>query len=139
MQVSVRIFFITLFFVAATSLNLKGTEYDTDIHQLWVDCRLEKVLSFEVFNNAILGYRQIGSIRKKNIITIIDFSKPSTDKRFFVVDLENKQLLYNCLVAHGKNSGENFAGSFSNQPQSFKSCLGFFLTQKPIQVYMVTR
>ncbi|MCX6253603.1 MAG: murein L,D-transpeptidase catalytic domain family protein, partial [Bacteroidia bacterium] len=41
---------------------------------------------------------------------------------------ENRLLLYKCFVAHGKNSGENFAKSFSNQSLSLKSCLGFFIT-----------
>jgi hypothetical protein len=74
------------------------------------------------------GYRQLDVIRKKNILTIIDYSKPSSEKRFYVIDLENKKLINNCLVAHGKNSGEEMATVFSNQPESLKSSLGFFLT-----------
>ncbi|MCX6300960.1 MAG: murein L,D-transpeptidase catalytic domain family protein [Bacteroidia bacterium] len=62
------------------------------------------------------------------MITIIDFSKPSVQERFFVIDLESKQVLYKSLVAHGKNSGENLAESFSNDSRSLKSCLGFFIT-----------
>jgi hypothetical protein len=95
---------------------------------LWVDCKLEGVLSFEVFNTAYKGFSRIENLRKKNLITIIDYSLPSTEKRLFVIDLANKILLYNCLVAHGKNSGENIANSFSNDPRSLKSSLGFFVT-----------
>jgi len=128
MQISARILLIGIFSFSAISQDSGKTGNDADINQLWLDCTLQNVLPFELFNNAMLGYRHTDSIRKKNIITIIDFSKPSTDKRFFVIDLENRQLLYNCFVAHGKNSGENFADSFSNQPQSLKSSLGLFLT-----------
>jgi len=128
MQTSDKILFISIFTFAAISLSNKEAQEDLDIHQLWLDSRLDEIVSFEVFNTAILGYRQIDNIKKKNVITIIDFSKPSTEKRFFVIDLENKQLLYKCFVAHGKNSGENFAKSFSDQSLSLKSCLGFFLT-----------
>ena len=86
------------------------------------------MVSFEVFNTAITGLNQIKAPVKKNLITIIDFSKPSTENRFFVIDIESRHLLYSCLVAHGKNSGENYADSFSNEPESLKSSLGFFLT-----------
>jgi hypothetical protein len=121
-------FLIAIFTFAAINLcNTEATE-GGDIHQLWLDCRLDDAVSFEVFNMAVHGYREIDNIKKKNIVTIIDFSRPSTEKRFFVIDLENKKLLVKCFVAHGKNSGENFAKSFSNQSASLESCLGFFLT-----------
>jgi hypothetical protein len=123
-----KILLLAIFtFTAINTGNNVATE-DVDTHKLWLDCGLGEVVSLEIFNTAVLGYRQIENIRKKNIVTIVDFSKPSTEKRFFVIDLKNKQLLFKCLVAHGKNSGENFAKSFSNQSQSLKSCLGFFLT-----------
>jgi hypothetical protein len=98
------------------------------IHQLWLDIKLEGVISFDVFNTAILGYNRIEKPGKRNILTIIDFSKPSSEKRFFVIDLENKVILYRCLVAHGRNSGDNYAKNFSNLPGSLMSPLGFFLT-----------
>jgi hypothetical protein len=119
---------IAIFVFTSISLSIRASSKDDDIHKLWLDCRLKEVLSFEVFNSAIKGYRLIDNLNKKNIVTIIDFSKASTEKRFFVIDLENKQLLYRCYVAHGKNSGENFAKSFSNQSESLKSSVGFFLT-----------
>jgi hypothetical protein len=114
-------------FVSVRNENISSDE-SIDIHQLWLDCKLSDVISFKVFNRAIAGYHQIENIRKKNVLTIIDFSLASTEKRFFVIDLENKELLYKCLVAHGRNSGENSAKSFSNEPGSLKSALGFYLT-----------
>jgi hypothetical protein len=109
-------------------LNNKPVTDYKDTKQLWAESKLEGVISFEVFNFALLGYQHIESLPKKNIITIIDFSKPSTEKRFFVIDLENKRLLYRCYVAHGKNSGDKYSNSFSNDPESLKSSLGFYLT-----------
>ena len=128
MQILDKILLFAIFAFAPINTGNREATAEIEIHQLWLDCKLDKVVSFEVFKTAILGYRQIDNIKKKNVVTIIDFSKPSTETRFFVIDLENKQLLFKCFVAHGKNSGGNFAKSFSNQSQSLKSCLGFFLT-----------
>ena len=99
-----------------------------DALQLYQECALEKILSFDVFRLAITGLEKIDELHNRKIITIIDFSKPSTRERLFVIDLENKQILYKSLVAHGQNSGANMASRFSNAPRSRKSCLGFFIT-----------
>jgi len=120
--------FITILFIPTLTLTNSVARGDSEINQLWIDCRLSGVVPFDVFNTAILGYRKIDNIRKKGILTIIDFSKPSTEKRFYVIDIENKRLIYRCLVAHGKNSGDIYAKDFSNKMESLKSSLGFYLT-----------
>jgi hypothetical protein len=128
MNSSFNIILIAVFTsVLACNPKSQGAK-DEGIHQLWLDCKAENAISFEIFNMAIKGYNKIGNIKKKNVITIIDFSKPSTEKRCFVIDIKNKQILFKCLVAHGKNSGENTADIFSNESGSLKSSLGFFLT-----------
>lgn len=78
------------------------------------------------------GYEKIKS-KNKDILTVIDFSKPSTEKRMFVIDLKNKKVLYSTVVSHGKNSGSNYATSFSNVSGSYQSSLGFYVTEN---VYM---
>ncbi len=85
----------------------------------------------EVFNYAIRGYdyiQQHYSLNKRNIITIVDFSKPSTEERLFTIDLETGEVLYKTLVAHGKNTGQQYASNFSNQASSYESSLGFYIT-----------
>lgn len=64
----------------------------------------------------------------KPILTIIDYSRPSTAKRLWVLDLEANKLLFHELVAHGKGSGDNRARTFSNQPGSLASSLGLYQT-----------
>ena len=124
--------FSFLFFIIISSSQINHdhevSSDSLDVRLLWVDCKLDSVISFEIFNTAYLGFRQIENLKKKNLITIIDYSLPSTEKRLFVIDLENKNLLYECMVAHGKNSGDNMASSFSNDPSSLKSSLGFYRT-----------
>jgi len=65
----------------------------------------------------------------KEILTIIDFSKPSTERRLWVIDLHSNRVLYNTWVTHGRNSGNLNPTSFSNQPGSLKSSLGVFETE----------
>jgi len=94
---------------------------------LYTDCGLTDKLDFDVFKSAMDGYYTIDALNKE-VLSIIDYSKPSTEKRFFIIDIENRKLLYNTLVAHGKKSGYVNATTFSNKYGSHKSSLGFFRT-----------
>jgi hypothetical protein len=88
-------------------------------------------LSEEAFHYAIAGYqklKQSGTILNDKVLSIVDFSKPSDKKRLFVIDLNNYKLLFNTYVAHGQNTGREFAKAFSNNPESHQSSLGFYVT-----------
>ncbi len=94
----------------------------------------QAIPSWEAFSLAMKGYNNLmasGKI-KKNILTVVDFSLPSTQKRFWVIDLENKTVLFNNYVAHGRNTGNNIAEKFSNVPNSNSSSLGFYVTAEKI-------
>jgi len=85
-----------------------------------------------VFNSALQGLEKLNSkgiIGKGDLITIVDFSQPSNKKRLYVLDLTSKQILFNTLVAHGRNSGGLWAKSFSNNASSLKSSPGFYVTE----------
>ena len=69
-----------------------------------------------------------GLLRDPNTLTVIDYSRESCDRRFWVFDLTERKLLFEELVAHGKNSGTNFATRFSNAEKSQQSSLGLFVT-----------
>jgi hypothetical protein len=69
-----------------------------------------------------------GAIADPSTLTVIDYSKPSTDERLWVYDLRSRELLYEELVAHGQGSGDNMATVFSNTPDTHASSLGLFLT-----------
>lgn len=66
---------------------------------------------------------------QQQILTIVDFSKPSTQNRFYVIDFKHLKVLYATLVAHGENSGESYARRFSNVMGSEESSLGLYLTE----------
>jgi hypothetical protein len=86
--------------------------------------------NLESFKEALKGFyllKEKGLIQK-DILTLVDFSLSSNVKRLWVIDLSTNTILYNSLVAHGRNTGEEFAKSFSNANSSFKSSLGFYVT-----------
>jgi hypothetical protein len=89
-----------------------------------------KGLSREAFDLAIAGYNKLSAAGKiaNNKLSIVDFSQPSTKKRLYIIDLKENKLLFNTLVAHGKNSGELMATNFSNTAESNQSSLGFYIT-----------
>jgi len=90
-------------------------------------------LSRKAFEYAWTGYyklRKKGLLHRTNILSICDFSQSSANQRMYVIDVRNRRMLYRTYVAHGINSGEEFANSFSNRPESCKSSLGFYVTSR---------
>lgn len=84
----------------------------------------------ESFSEALKGFYELKEkgVVEKDILTLIDFSLSSNTKRLWVIDMSTNTILYNTLVAHGRNTGEEFATSFSNEDSSYKSSLGFYAT-----------
>ena len=88
-------------------------------------------LNYESFNQGLTGYLNLeknGELDKPGILTIIDFTKPSNLERFFIIDLNTRTVLHKTLCAHGVNSGGLYAKHFSNENNSKKSSLGFYVT-----------
>ena len=92
--------------------------------------KLENKLDYKIFKLAMNGLEIINP-PLKNYLAIVDFTKDSTKKRFFLIDLVNENLVYYELVAHGKNTGGVSSRNFSNEINSLKSSLGFYLTAEP--------
>ena len=88
-------------------------------------------LSEAAFSYAMKGFDYLSKanlVAKKNIISIVDFSQPSTKKRLYIIDVISGRILFNTWVAHGRNSGNEYAEQFSNLPESHQSSLGFYIT-----------
>lgn len=90
---------------------------------------LKDKLDYRIFKMALRGYSKIKD-RKKPYLIIVDYSKVSSEKRFFVLNMKTFILEDYTYVAHGKNSGADIAVSFSNKLNSYKSSIGFYLTGK---------
>jgi len=64
-------------------------------------------------------------------LTVIDYSRPSTEPRMWVYDVRTHGLLFRELVSHGRGSGKTLATSFSNAPESNMTRLGLFRAAEP--------
>lgn len=134
-------------FLAAVLLCLVGfgpfsflTTYSNNAHlgsKSWVDEEVRIIsaiagnISPEVLRASLTAYataRHLGN-SNKSLLTIVDYSKPSSERRLWVVDVVRQKVLFNTYVAHGKNSGDVKATSFSNDNRSLKSSLGVFVTE----------
>lgn len=84
----------------------------------------------QVLHYSLIAYEKARAqgLDNKQLLTVIDYSKPSDEKRLWVFDMRNGRTLFNTWVSHGKNSGAATANSFSNDPGSLKSSLGVFVT-----------
>jgi hypothetical protein len=115
--------------VATHTDNSVEAEAASVYHQLGLE---EKGLSQKAFEYAYKGYQRLLQkqlIRQPGYLTICDFSQSSNNKRLYLVDLANNEVVLNTYVAHGRNSGGEFATKFSNKPNSLQSSLGFYVTQ----------
>lgn len=89
-----------------------------------------EIPSRDVFAKAFQGFQKLkaqGTV-SKDIITVIDFTQSSNTKRLWVINLADNKILFHSLVAHGRNTGNEFAKKFSNVGESYMSSLGFYAT-----------
>jgi hypothetical protein len=139
-----KIYYVLFFFIALSLLGLSWPFEELFSHpnpeiagtSKWIEAEMliiksqaanidAKVLRLSL--NAYIKARKKG-LDSKQLLTVIDYSKPSTEKRLWVFDLKNGRTLFNTWVSHGKNSGGINAASFSNHPGSLKSSFGVFVT-----------
>ncbi|MCC8143449.1 MAG: murein L,D-transpeptidase catalytic domain family protein [Tannerellaceae bacterium] len=99
-----------------------------DYLSLYHEMQLDGIIDLKAFQQAVEGYKKVDP-ENKELITLIDYTKPPTEKQMFVLDLEEKKILHASHVLHGRNSGYTLPTSFSNEVNSNKSSLGFFVTE----------
>ena len=97
-----------------------------DIKSVYDSLNIKNKIDYSIFQKAYLGYVQIQN-KNPGVLIIIDYTKPSNEERFYVLDLNKKKLVYSTRVAHSKNSGLEIPLEFSDDPNSYQSSLGFFV------------
>ncbi len=99
-----------------------------------LDFKDGNILQYNIFEKAINGFNQLKESGKlkatSKLLTICDFSLSSNEKRLWIINTVTGEILFNTLVAHGKNTGEEFAEKFSNTESSLQSSMGFYITDQ---------
>lgn len=128
---------ITLISTVLLSTNITSSVNLFNQHKATVGAKLQHLskkapqLNPRVLKYALTAYTNAnkrGAV-KKPVLTVIDYSLPSNKQRMWVFDMRNEKLLYNTYVAHGRNSGGNYATHFSNRNSSKQSSLGTYITR----------
>ena len=114
-------------------LSIKKNFSDMDIKLMYTELCLNDKVSFSCFNNAMHGLEKIEDLEifdnsNNNLLVMVDYTKPSTEERLFIIDLRKKQLLISSLVTHGRGTGDLYATKFSNKNNSYSTSSGFYLT-----------
>jgi hypothetical protein len=116
-----------------TNLKVSNTIVANKAIALYDAMKLKKFgLTRAAFEYALKGYEYLlekHQLNRSSVLSICDFSQSSRRKRFFVIDMDQNKVLINTYVAHGRRSGSEYARSFSNNPESHMSSLGFYKTE----------
>ena len=115
------------------NLDIKKKFSDLEIKTMYRDLCLNDKVSFSCFNNAMHGLEKIENLEifdnsNDDLLVMVDYTKPSTEERLFIIDLRKKQLLISSLVTHGRGTGDLYATNFSNKNNSYSTSSGFYLT-----------
>ena len=120
-------------FISTSNITAKTLTVEYFGKLLYDSLHLNKTgLKKDALLYAYKGQQQLakkGILDNNHILTVCDFSQPSSAKRMYIIDVKNFKVLLNTYVAHGKNSGVKYAQKFSNSPSSLKSSLGFYVTK----------
>lgn len=95
--------------------------------------KYENAPQLSALSLALEGWEKLENELEKPLLTVIDFTLPSTEKRLWVIDVDKQEIVLNTVVAHGRNSGELMAERFSNTPESYQSSVGFYKTAETYQ------
>lgn len=115
--------FILFALLSASTTGYAAPTHHAQAKAIYDHIQLDQHLSFDIFFKA---YKEHQRVADKPIMSIIDYSKPSDSRRFYIIDTKQKQLLHHTFVSHGVNSGNLYATKFSNTVDSRQTSLGIY-------------
>ena len=125
------VFIVIFSYIAVSSVAVAGKYLDniTALKQIFVKAATN--LDPSVLDIGLKAYNCASNVRgivSKEYLTIIDYTKPSSEKRLWVFDMKNSKLVSEQLVAHGQKTGGKNAKYFSNNRGSHQSSIGVYVT-----------
>lgn len=120
-------FFCLLLFLNSTNTPLKIEDYSKKLYSEIDNLSLD----YHIFHKSLTGYfhlLQNGKLKNSRYLSIVDMSTSANKERYFLIDVKEKKLIAKSLIAHGKNTGSEFAKYFSNTVNSYQTSLGFYTT-----------
>ena len=107
-------------------------KFEKHIKKRYDETGLENKMSYRLYRLSFIGYYNLKkhNMIRSNKMAVVDFRQSSKEKRFYIIDFENNILLFRSYVAHGENSGNKIPISFSNEENSLKSSIGFYVTKE---------
>lgn len=106
--------------------------WNQHVHSSYM-CLQDTSLTKEAFDFALRGYYSLkceGKLENDKYLTIVDFTKHSSKKRFYLINMETFEVERKTYCSHGKNTGQERAKYFSNRSGSLQSSLGFFIANE---------
>lgn len=122
---------LTAFALALGLLSVQALAYTERAESLYQKLDLDNLgLDYDAFSTALTRFDELKQTHalRADILSIADFTQSSRNKRFYIIDLANEKLLFNTWVAHGRNTGDEYAEKFSNTPDSNQTSLGAYVT-----------
>ena len=117
-----------------SSVSTSSNDATSSIQEVYnhIDFGSNKKLSFDAFKSAYTGFinlKEAGKLNNsKSLLSVVDFTLSSCEKRLWIIDLKEYKVVLNDYVAHGQGSGDEFATNFSNNENSHQSSIGFYVT-----------
>lgn len=137
MLTKIKILFLVSFGTFSLSFNSEDPVLDeakiafNSYVESTYDCLGDKELSYKALQYGLKGYYYLSNrtdLKQKRYLTIVDFSLPSNKKRLYIIDMTKEEIVHKSIVSHGMKTGKLFAEDFSNEEESHKSSLGFYIT-----------
>ncbi|WEM45185.1 murein L,D-transpeptidase catalytic domain family protein (plasmid) [Photobacterium sp. DA100] len=118
---------LILFFSSIAQAGSLDDNIEDLAREVYSAASLDGVMDYSLLKEGVEAYMTEGTGANPNLV-LIDYRRPSNEKRFYVINLADKKLKYHTYTTHGIESGGAYARRFSNTLNSKQTSVGVFKT-----------